>query len=181
MKVAGVVVKIERTAYIAFFILGCIPVVMRAAYAALFRRSELRRRSLITIPLLGLCVAAYHALGQFVHQLGHVLAARATGYPMTGIRYEYGFAYSEYPPGEPPLPDSVHIRRSFGGVAGTTLVLTFAALLWLRRGMEATWFTRWLLAFVLLDSVLLFIGSVILSDGVLFIRDEAWKAKQPDA
>lgn len=181
MRIAGVAVKVERTAYPAFFVLGCIPVAVRLGYAALFHRSDLQRRSFITMALLGVCVAASHALGQFVHQLGHLLAARSTGYPMTGMRYEYGFTYSEYPPNEPSLPDSIHIRRSFGGVAGTTLVLTFATLLWLRRGMATTWFTRWLLTFVLLDSVLLFIGSAILSDGVLFIRDEAWKATQPDA
>lgn len=181
MKIAGMGVKIDRTAYPAFFILGCIPVVVRGGYAAIFRRAELHRRSFITVPMLGICVAAYHAVAQFVHQLGHALAARSTGYPMTGVRYEYGFAYSEYPPNEPPLPDSVHIRRSFGGVGGTTLMLAIAALLWRRRGMAANWFTRWLLAFMLLDAVLLFIASAVLSDGLLFIRNEGWKAKRPDA
>ena len=153
---------------------------MRGAYVALFRRSELHRRFVLTLPLLGICVATYHALAQFVHQLGHALAARTTGHPMTGIRYEYAFNYSEYPPDEAPLPDSVHIRRSFGGVGGTVLMLVIAVLLWLRRGMAANGFTRWFLAFVLLDSVLLFIASAVFSDGMLFIREEAWKASKPE-
>lgn len=175
MKIAGLDIKVDRTAYRAFLIVGFIPVVLRVAYAALFRRQELDRRALITVPLLGVGVVAYHALAQFVHQLGHALAARSTGYPMTGIRYEYAFNYSEYPPDEPLLPDSVHIRRSFGGVAGTALMAVIATLLWLRRKSAAHWFTRWLLASILLDSLLLFFASAVLSDGVLFLREESWK------
>ncbi len=180
MRLAGLDIKVDRTAYRGLCILGCIPVVARGGYAAIFRRSELHRRSLVTVPLLGLCVVAYHTLAQFVHQLGHALAARSTGYPMTGIRYAYGFAHSEYPPDEPPLPDTIHIRRSFGGVAGTALMLMIAVLVWLSRGRAANWFTRWLLASMLLDSLLLFFASAVLSDGVLFIREEAWKTNQPD-
>ncbi len=180
MRIASLAITVDRTAYRAFFILGAIPVVVRGVYAALFRRSELDRRALLTVPLLGLSVAAYHALAQCVHQLGHALAARSTGFPMTGIRYEQAFAYSEYPPDEPTLPDSVHIRRSFGGIAGTALMLLIATLLWSRQGRATNWFTRWLLGSILLDSLLLFFASAVLSDGMLFIREEAWKAKHAE-
>lgn len=169
MRIASLAITVDRTAYRAFFILGAIPVVVRGVYAALFRRSELDRRALLTVPLLGLSVAAYHAL-----------AARSTGFPMTGIRYEQAFAYSEYPPDEPTLPDSVHIRRSFGGIAGTALMLLIATLLWSRQGRATNWFTRWLLGSILLDSLLLFFASAVLSDGMLFIREEAWKAKHAE-
>jgi hypothetical protein len=54
-------------------------------------------------------------------------------------------------------------------------------LLWLQVDVTANGFTRWLLNFVLFDSLLLFIASAILSDGLLFIRDKAWKVTQPDA
>ena len=181
MKIAGLTIKVERTAYPAYVILGCVPALVRVVYAAIFRRPELHRRSLLTVPLLGVSVAAYHALAQFVHQLGHALAARATGYPMAGVRYEYGFAYSEYPPDEPSLSDGIHIWRSLGGVGGTAATLVLAALLWRRRGWAASGNTRWLLACLLLDSALLFVASAVLSDGVLFVREEAWKASQPGA
>ena len=75
---------------------------------------------------------------------------------------EYAFNYSEYPPDGASLPDSVHIRRSFGGAGGTVPTLVIAVLLWLRRLRAANGFTRWFLAFVLLDSVLLFIASAVL-------------------
>lgn len=181
MRIAGLDIKVDPTAYSAFCILGLIPVVVRGGYTALSSRRKLHVRTFIAVPLLGVCVAVYHAIAQLVHQLGHALAARATGYPMTGVRYEYGFTYSEYPPNEPPLPDNVHIQRSLGGVGGTTLMLVITLLLWLRRGMTAHWFTRWLLAFILLDSLLLFIASAVFSDGLLFIRNKAWQTHQPDA
>jgi hypothetical protein len=177
MKIAGLTIKAERTAYPAFAILAGLPIVARGGYA-LLRRETLRGRALLALPALGVGIAAFHALGQFVHQLGHALAARSVGYPMSGMRYEYAFAYSEYPQDEPPLPDSVHIRRSFGGVAGTAVVLTSAIVLWLRRGAGEGWLARWLRGGFLLDAALLFFASAVLSDGVLFIREEAWKAEQ---
>lgn len=180
MKFAGLDIKVDRTAYGAYGIVGLIPAVALGGYAVLFRRREMHVGTFIALPLVGVCVAAYHALAQFVHQLGHALAARATGYPMTGMRYEWGFAYSEYPSDEPPLPANVHIQRSLGGVAGTTLLLVVSVVLWLRARMGAHWVTRWLLACLLLDSVLLFFASAVLSDGVLFVLQRGWTTTQPD-
>jgi hypothetical protein len=130
---------------------------------------------------VSLCVAIYHVVAQFVHQLGHALAARLTGYPMTGMRYEWGFSYSEYPSDEPLLPDSIHIQRSLGGVVGITLMLVIVVVLWLQVDMTANWLSRWLLNFILFDSLLLFIASAVISDGLLFIRQRGWDVPQPDA
>ena len=169
MKIAGLKIKIDRTAYRVFFILALIPFFVIVGYTAIFRISELYASTFINALLVGVCFAVYHEIAQFVHQLGHALAARATGYPMTGIRYEWGFTYSEYPPNEPPLPDNVHIQRSLGGVGGITLLLVIVILLWLQVDATANGFMHWVLNFVLFDSLLLFIASVVLSDGLLFI------------
>lgn len=176
MKIAGLKITIDRTAYPAYVILGLVPMVVRGAYVVLFHRSELR--SLSTLPLLGLCTASYHAFGQLVHQLGHILAARAAGHPMTGMRYEYGFSFSEYPPNEPSLPAIVHVQRSLGGFGGGVLLLATALTLWLRVGRAAHGFKRWVLGFVLFDTLLLFIGTV-LSD-VMYVVQKGWIERQPD-
>jgi len=108
-----------------------------------------------------------------------------TGYPhrlsQTGIRYDYIFTYSEYPPNEPPLADHVHIQRSFGGVGGATFVLAIGILLWVQVDVTTSGFMRWLFNFLLFDSVLLFIASAVLSDGLLFLLNKDWKTPQPDA
>ena len=181
MKIAGLEIKVDRTAYNVFFVLALIPFVVIGGYNAIFRPAELHVSTFINALLVGVCFAAYHEIAQFVHQLGHALAARATGYPMTGIRYEWGFTYSEYLPNEPPLPDNVHIQRSLGGVGGITLMLVIAVLLWLQVDVTANGFMRWVLNFVLFDSLLLFIASAVLSDGLLFVLNKDWKAAQPDA
>jgi hypothetical protein len=180
MKIAGLNIKVERTAYSVFAVLALIPVVVIVGYTAIFRPAELHGSTFINALLVGLCFAIYHEIGQFVHQLGHALAARATGYPMIGVRYEWGFSYSEYPPNEPPLPDNVHIQRSLGGVGGVTVLLAIAVLLWFQIDVTANDFMRWLLGFVLFDSLLLFIASAILSDGLLFIRNKDWQTAQRD-
>jgi hypothetical protein len=178
MKIAGLEIKVERTAYSVFAVLALIPFFVIVVYTAIFRPAELDMSTFVNALLVGLGFAVFHEIGQFVHQLGHALAARATGYPMTGVRYEWGFSYSEYPSNEPPLPDNVHIQRSLGGVGGVTVLLVIAVVLWLQVDVSANAFTRWLLGFVLFDSLLLFIASAILSDGVLFIRNKDWQVAE---
>ncbi len=180
MQVAGLEITVDRTAYRAYGIMGLIPVVVLGGYAALFRRRDVHGRTLIALPVVGVGVAGYHALAQLVHQLGHALAARATGYPMTGMRYEHGFTYSTYPPDEPRLPATVHLLRSFGGVGGATLMLVIGVVLWLRGRMTAHWVRRGLVTFVLLDSLLLFLASAVVSDGLLFVVQRGWTARHGD-
>jgi hypothetical protein len=52
---------------------------------------------------------------EWLHQMGHALAARRTGYPMTGIFFHSVLSVSQYPPDEPPLPARVHVQRALGG------------------------------------------------------------------
>lgn len=62
-------------------------------------------------------IVILHWLSELIHQLGHAVAARRTGYPMTGIRFgKLGiFATGLYPSDEPALPKKIHIRRALGG------------------------------------------------------------------
>ena len=173
MKLAGLDLTIERTAATAYGILALIPIAALGGYAVLFRRVHRPLATLSAVLAAGVGLAAYHALSQLIHQLGHALAAQATGYPMTGIRYDYVFTYSTYPPDEPPLPPAVHIQRSLGGLGGTTVMLLLAVVLWLRRRQRSSWVTRGLLSCVLLNSVLLFVGSLI-SDGG-FVLQRGWE------
>jgi len=176
MKLAGLKITIERTTATAYGILALVPITALSGYAVLVRRRHQPVRTLSAILAAGAGVAAYHALTQLVHQLGHALAARATGYPMTGIRYDYAFSYSTYPADEPPVPAAVHIQRSLGGLGGTTVMLMVAVVLWLRRCGQGSWVTRGLLHFVLLDAVLLFVGS-LLSDGG-FVVQQGWETSE---
>lgn len=181
MKIAGLDITVQRTAYYAFCILALIPFLVIEGYSLLFYPADLHMRTFITAVLVGVCFAIYHEIAQFAHQLGHALAAYATGYPMKGVRYEWGFTYSEYPSNEPLLSDKTHIQRSLGGVGGITLMLVIVVVLWLRVDVSAHMFIRWLLNFLLFDSLLLFIASAILSDGLLFIINREWKAASPKA
>lgn len=63
----------------------------------------------------GLVVAIGMFLSDWLHHYGHSLAARWTGYPMTGMHFYSLFANSLYPPDEPALPAGLHIRRALGG------------------------------------------------------------------
>ncbi|MEZ4869464.1 MAG: hypothetical protein R3C14_49530 [Caldilineaceae bacterium] len=175
MKLAGLEIKTEQTTYKAFFMLMLIPVLVVSGYAVIFHSPELELSTFGYLLLLGVCFAVYHQIAQFIHQLGHALAARATGYPMMGIRYDYVFTYSEYPLHEQFLPDRVHIQRSLGGVVGNTLMLALVIFLWTQTGVTAHWFTRWLLTFLLFDALMLFIGSAVVMDGLLFIWHKNWK------
>jgi hypothetical protein len=181
LKIAGLEVNVDRTAYRAFFSLVLIPFVVIVAYSAILGTAELGISTFLDALIVGVGFAVYHQIAQFIHQLGHALAARATGYPMTGMRYEWVFTYSEYPQDEPPLPEKIHIQRSLGGVGGVTLMLVIIVWLWLQAGGMANGLTGWLLNFLLFDSLLLFIASAVLSDGVLFILQKGWNPAQPDA
>ena len=173
MKLAGLDLTIERTTGKAYGIVALIPIAGLSSYALLFRRLHRPVRTLTAIVSAGAGVALYHALVQLVHQLGHALAARATGYPMTGLRYDYAFTYSTYPADEPPLPPAVHIQRSLGGLGGTMLMLLLAVVLWLGRRRRSSWVARGLLTFVLLNSVVLVVLS-LLSDGG-FVLQRGWE------
>jgi Zn-dependent protease len=65
--------------------------------------------------LAGVLSALLFFISEILHHLGHALAARLTGYPMTGIHFFLILAGSVYPPDEPDLPAGTHVRRALGG------------------------------------------------------------------
>jgi Zn-dependent protease len=79
-----------------------------------------------TAVAMGLAALILHWFSEFVHQLGHAVAAQRTGHPMIGVRFWGLLSTSLYPEEEPPLPADVHIRRALGGPVAS-LVLSFIA------------------------------------------------------
>ena len=76
----------------------------------------------------GLAFGLLHVLSVFLHDFGHGIAARSTGYPMSGIEFgRFGLlATTLYPPNEPSLAGPIHIRRALGGPVmsfGVALIL----------------------------------------------------------
>jgi hypothetical protein len=86
----------------------------------------------------GLISALFFWLCEWLHQLGHALAAFAVGHPMIGIHFFNIFSSSQYPP-EPPLPPATHVKRALGGFWVNLLIglllLPVALYLW-PRGRE---------------------------------------------
>lgn len=54
-------------------------------------------------------------MGAVLHHLGHVIAARQTGYPMQAIRLWGLIGTDIYPKNEPDLPADTHLYRAIGG------------------------------------------------------------------
>ena len=102
----------------------------------------------------GLLVVIIHWLSDFAHQYGHALAARRTGFPMTGLRFWGIFSTSLWPAGEPALPGRIHIRRALGGPIASILVGVAALIVaWLiGPGGGMLW---WLALFAAADNLLL--------------------------
>ena len=99
-------------------------VMLTAAGVAIFKLSA-------GVAIVGaLAATILHVLSELVHQLGHHLAARQTGYPMIGIRFWGPLSSSIYPQDEPALPGRIHIQRALGGPIMSGVVTLFAGLLY---------------------------------------------------
>jgi hypothetical protein len=104
----------------------------------------------------GLLGVMIHWLSEFWHQLGHAVAARRTGYPMTGLRFWGVFSTSLWPADEPPLPGRIHIRRALGGPIASILLGGLAAVIARLLGPEGG--LAWFLALVAAADNLLVLG-----------------------
>jgi hypothetical protein len=117
-----------------------------------------------------------HWLAVFLHQAGHAVAARQTGYPMVGIKLWGVLSSSVYPADEPELPASVHIKRALGGPIASLIVAIlagFVATVLFQQGNR--W---WWVAFILfVDNLMVFtIGALLplgFTDGSTLLRN--WK------
>ena len=103
----------------------------------------------------GLVVTLLHWMSDLLHQAGHAIAARSTGYPMSGLRLWFLISSGLYPLDEPELPARTHVRRALGGPL-MSLIVTFVAgvvaLLMRNAGSPYTWIA----AFAFLDNLLIF-------------------------
>jgi hypothetical protein len=121
----------------------------------------------------GLLAAFMHLLFEMIHQFGHAIAAKRTGYPMIGMRFWWILAQSIYPSDEPEIAPSAHVKRALGGPIISlimTVITGIIALLLMPVGGLA-----WILAaFAFLDSLLFFTLGALLplgfTDGSTLLR-----------
>ena len=98
----------------------------------------------------GLIATVLHFASETLHQLGHALAAKRAGYPMTGVRFWFVLGTSIYPADEPPLPGRIHIQRALGGpIMSVGLGVIAAVIATLTSGLAG-----WLIAFFAFDSLI---------------------------
>lgn len=122
------------------FWIGCVLLTaLIAGGLALF--ADLSPLSALGAGLLG---ALIYWISEFLHHVGHSIAARRTGYPMTGVRLGVFLILgtSLYPKDEGMLPAATHICRAVGGPITSALIgLVFLALGAVLSGPLAGWVT----------------------------------------
>jgi hypothetical protein len=96
----------------------------------------------------GLLATLLHWWSSVLHQWGHAVAARRTGYPMREIRLLHVLSISLYPRDEPELPAEIHIRRALGGpIASLLASLVGFGLAWLLQSHELAYLLALFFAF----------------------------------
>lgn len=101
----------------------------------------------------GLIAALLHIISELIHQFGHALAARGTGYPMQGVRLWLIFGSSIYPDDEPELPAQMHVRRALGGAPVSAIVTVIIGLIALSA---SSGLLKWLTVFLFFDNLFVF-------------------------
>lgn len=163
-KLGGLTISAKRNIFIGIPVLWAI--LAAIAYLVI-------RLSLTEALIGGLIGALLHILFEMIHQFGHAIAARGTGYPMIGMRFWWVLAASIYPSEEPQLPAATHIRRALGGPIISGIITLIAGLLaWLL--MPTGGLPYWLALFAFLDSLFVFtIGALLplgFTDGSTLLR-----------
>lgn len=75
----------------------------------------------------GLICTDIHWLSDFLHQAGHALAAKSTGYPHKRWIIQHILLATIYPKDEPEIPNSYHWRRALGGIPVSLLLALIAS------------------------------------------------------
>ncbi len=107
----------------------------------------------------GLAATLLYQFSDLWHQLGHAVAARGTGHPMSGVRFGFmGILSTDlYPSDEGELAPAVHLRRAWGGPIGSFVLSIIALIIFLLINTGRTGGTLWWLAiFFLAVNFLLF-------------------------
>jgi Zn-dependent protease len=136
--------------------------------------------SIIESIIGGLVAAILHYVSDIFHHLGHSIAARRTGHPMSGIFFWGIFGASLYPKDEGELPGSVHIQRALGGPIMSFVVTFILGVILLLMGNSGgvVW---WVMLFLFLDNLLVFaLGALMPIRMGDFVTDGAtilyWRA-----
>jgi hypothetical protein len=121
----------------------------------------------------GLVVTLIHWPSDLLHQLGHAIAARSTGYPMSGLRLWFLLSSGLYPLDEPELPARTHVRRALGGPTMSLIGAIVAGLIvWLMSSAGSPY--TWIAVFAFLDNLLIFTLGAFLplgfTDGSTLLR-----------
>jgi hypothetical protein len=127
----------------------------------------------------GLIVTLIHWLSDLLHQLGHAIAARSTGYPMSGLRLWFLLSAGLYPLDEPELPARTHVRRALGGPLMSLIVTSAAGVIaWLMSSAGSPY--AWIAVFAFLDNMLIFTLGAFLplgfTDGSTLLR--LWRERK---
>jgi hypothetical protein len=121
----------------------------------------------------GLVVTLIHWLSDLLHQLGHAIAARSTGYPMSGLRLWFLVSSGLYPLDEPELPARTHVRRALGGPIMSLIVTVITGVIALLMRNAGSPYT-WIAVFAFLDNFLIFTLGAFLplgfTDGSTLLR-----------
>jgi Zn-dependent protease len=151
-NVMGLKVTAETSTIVSFIILWVVLAVIGR---------QLLNLTVADVFVGGFIAVLLHFAMAFLHQFGHAIAARSTGYPMIGIHLWTLLERSIYPRNEPQLPADIHIRRALGGPVisiAAAFILSILALLLAPVG-GLVWY---LVVFTMLDSLLVFgLGSLL--------------------
>lgn len=126
----------------------------------------------------GLVVTLIHWLSDLLHQAGHAIVARSTGYPMSGLRLWFLLSSGLYPLDEPDLPARTHVRRALGGPIMSLIVSIVASVIALLMRNTGSPYT-WIAVFAFLDNLLIFtFGAFVplnFTDGGTLLR--LWRGR----
>jgi hypothetical protein len=111
--------------------------------------------SLIEAALGAVAAAALHYVAEYLHNFGHALGAKRSGYPMTGIMFWWVLGRSLYPRDEGELPATVHIQRALAGPLFSAVITMIGAVFaWALSAAGGVAF--YVAAFFALDNLLVF-------------------------
>lgn len=113
----------------------------------------------------GLAGTALQYASELWHQLGHAVAARWTGYPMSGVTFLGPLALSRYPANEGELPGKIHIRRALGGPVASAILTVFTGSLFIAQSGSSPGVLYWLALITFLDNLLVFTFGALLPLG----------------
>lgn len=110
--------------------------------------------------IAGVAAMLLHWVSALTHYLGHVYAAKRTGYPMRKVRLWWVLGLGRFPKNEPNLSPDVHIQRALGGPIANIILMVIVGVLaiafWNVGGM-----LQFLLGWMLFENIVFGIGALL--------------------